>query len=592
MDLLKRNGVDNFLGRELRLSVNNLNVWTPEEKSWLRRVTKPRTMILKDVTVCIDQGEFIAILGPSGAGKTTFLTSAAGKCRLPSTGSVAVNGTSVTALNGIAEIVPQFDVFMDGLTVAEHLVFMIEMKLGSYKTPSNILLLNTLLRELKLKAHVKTKISFLSGGQRRLLSLAGTLLSNPRIVICDEPTTGLDSYSAYLVISILKQLTESGRIVICSVHQPSSDLFNQFNNIMLMAEGRLLFHGTQEECRKMFESIDLHCPNNYNPAEFYIRAVSSQVETNHVGRILAKYQDHFRRCDETVETKAKYSVYQRNWFVQVYLLLWRSSLSLKRTFGSHLMQLFLNIGISAMVISTCYIGITGTTQRGVQDLRGFLWLLSSEVCYSLSYTALYAFHEDLTLFRREVGIYKGSAFFASRLLGFIPRCVVYPVAFMTIASVTVELPNKILTSLELVLSLICGGVAAAAYGLGMGALFSSSGVMGDVMPCVDLPLSLMSGAFLRIASLPAWLFPVKYVSHFYYTMESVSSIYWTQIDHIDCPTNMTSSCVNDGVSVLIEAGYSASYFLQDGMGLLALTVGWSLVGYCGLRREENKGYAY
>ncbi|XP_047985086.1 protein brown-like isoform X3 [Leguminivora glycinivorella] len=538
MDLLKRNGVDHFPGRELRLSVNNLNVWTPEEKSWLRRVTKPRTMILKDVTVCIDQGEFIAILGPSGAGKTTFLTAAAGKCRLPSTGSVAVNGTSVTALNGIAEIVPQFDVFMDGLTVAEHLIFMIEMKLGSYKTPSNILLLNTLLRELKLKPHVKTKISYLSGGQRRLLSLAGTLLSNPRIIICDEPTTGLDSYSAYLVISILRQLTESGRIVICSVHQPSSDLFSQFNNIMLMAEGRLLFHGTQEECRKMFER------------------------------------------------------FQRNWFVQVYLLIWRSSLSLRRTIGSHLLQLLLNIGISAMIISTCYIGITGTTQRGVQDLRGFLWLLSSEVCYSLSYTALYVFHEDLTLFRREVGVYKGSAFFASRLLGFIPRCVVYPVAFMTIASVTVELPNRILTSLELVLSLICGGIAAAAYGLGMGALFSSSGVMGAVMPCVDLPLSLMSGAFLRIASLPAWLFPVKYVSHFYYTMESVSSIYWTQIGHIDCPSNMTSSCVNDGVSVLIEAGYSASYFLQDGMGLLALTIGWSIIGYYGLWREEKKGYAY
>lgn len=69
-------------------------------------------------------------------------------------------------------------------------------------------------------------------------------------------------------------------------------------------------------------------------------------------------------------------------------------------------------------------------------------------------------------------------------------------------------------------------------GLSMGALFTSSGMMGDVMPCVDLPLFLMSGAFLRISSLPHWLYPLKYISHFYYGMDALSNIYWRQIDTI------------------------------------------------------------
>lgn len=69
-------------------------------------------------------------------------------------------------------------------------------------------------------------------------------------------------------------------------------------------------------------------------------------------------------------------------------------------------------------------------------------------------------------------------------------------------------------------------------GLGMAALFTSTGIMGDVMPCIDLPLFLMSGAFLRISSLPTWMYPVKYISHFFYAMDAVSNIYWRQIDHI------------------------------------------------------------
>ncbi|KAI8438127.1 hypothetical protein MSG28_010755 [Choristoneura fumiferana] len=92
---------------------------------------------------------------------------------------------------------------------------------------------------------------------------------------------------------------------------------------------------------------------------------------------------------------------------------------------------------------------------------------------------------------------------------------------MMIAGFAVDLPNRAMTTLTITLSLMCGATAAAAYGLGMGALFTSTGIMGDVMPSADLPLSLMSGAFLRITTLPIWLMPVKYISHFYYTMDAV-----------------------------------------------------------------------
>lgn len=74
-------------------------------------------------------------------------------------------------------------------------------------------------------------------------------------MICDEPTTGLDSYNAALVVGVLKTLSKSGKIVVCSVHQPSSNLFKEFDSISLMAEGRLLFHGSQEDCKNLFERL-------------------------------------------------------------------------------------------------------------------------------------------------------------------------------------------------------------------------------------------------------------------------------------------------------------------------------------------------
>nr|XP_026497119.1 protein brown-like [Vanessa tameamea] len=573
------------------IKVKNLNVWTPEEKSWWRRKSsKPSVVVLDNVSVCMKTGEFVAVIGPSGAGKTTFLMSMAGKCTLPNSGIIKVNGKNIKDAQGLVDIVPQFDVFMDSLSVEEHLIFMTEMKLGSVSKPSNKEMLKSLIHEFKLETLSHSPVSSLSGGERRLLSLATSLLSNPQILICDEPTTGLDSYNAALVVGVLKALSMSGKIVICSVHQPSSDLFKDFNSISLMAEGKLLFHGTQEDCKKKFERLNLRCPQNYNPAEFYIKAVCMDLGNKNYGLENNCVPDE----DETgsVATQQDLHGTQRNWFRQVQLLLWRSSLAFKGNIKNYFFQLFLNTIISSLIINTCYIGISGTTQKGVQDFRGFLWLICSEVSFSVSYCALYAFESDLTLFKREVGIYKASSFYVSRFLSLVPRCIIWPIVFVTIATLAVDLPNHLLTAVKFTISLIAMAVASTAYGLGMGALFISTGMMGDVMPCADLPLFLMSGAFLRISSLPIWLYPLKFFSHFYYGLDALSNVYWRQIDWIECSSNTTSICLNNGEAVLLENGYSSNFILEDSTGLLFVTIIWSLLGFYGLKREENKGYAY
>ncbi|XP_047520408.1 protein brown-like isoform X2 [Pieris napi] len=507
MELLKLKEEEN----EIVIRVNNLTVSTREEKSWWRRkATRSKTTILNNVSVCMKTGDFVAVIGPSGAGKTTFLTSLAGKCNLVSSGSIAVNNTEILNIrSGLIELVPQFDVFMDHLTVSEHLIFMTEMKLGSVKKEENRNHLTSLILELKLKPLENNTIRSLSGGEKRLLSLATSLILSPIILICDEPTTGLDSYNASLVIGVLKKLSQ-GKIVICSVHQPSSDLFNEFNSVCLMSEGNVVFCGSQSECKKQFERLKLYCPVNFNPAEFYIRAISNgSVE------FLENNQEPCFRTGSSL-TLPQIKTCQRNWFKQIQLLIWRSSLSINRDFKDYLLQLF--------------------------------------VCT-------------------------------------LPKCLIWPIAYVLIVTLAVELPNYILTAFKFSIALIITAIASSAYGLGMGALFTSTGVMGDVMPCADLPLFIMSGAFIRLSSLPIWLLPLKYISHFYYGMDAVSNIYWRQIDAIDCPTNSTSICYKDGIAVLTESGYSNN-ISENYLGFAFVIVLWNLLGYYGLKREENKGYIY
>lgn len=116
--------------------------------------------------------------------------------------------------------------------------------------------------------------------------LSPQLLTKPRILFCDEPTSGLDSFSAFAVMNTLRELSGHiepklfqkhhpvPRIVLFSIHQPTSEIFHLFTNIILMNAGRIIFDGTVQEAQKLFNSIGMICPSLYNPAEFYVNRIS------------------------------------------------------------------------------------------------------------------------------------------------------------------------------------------------------------------------------------------------------------------------------------------------------------------------------
>lgn len=111
----------------------------------------------------------------------------------------------------------------------------------------------------------------ISGGEKKRLTVACEVCTTPSILFADEPTTGLDSHMAISIVRVLRGLADNGRTVIATIHQPSSQLFELFSELILLAEGRLLYCGPRDGCIAWFADLGHKCPSTTNPADFIVK---------------------------------------------------------------------------------------------------------------------------------------------------------------------------------------------------------------------------------------------------------------------------------------------------------------------------------
>lgn len=246
------------------------------------KIVKKR--ILHKISLTIPPGRLVAVMGSSGAGKSTLMDILTNSS-LPTHGSISWNGSPLNAeYNRRISFVHQEDLFFPYLTVEEHLNYQAELRLPSYYTKSHrTKFILKLIKIFGLEACMLHKIGGtlgqasirgISGGERKRLSIATELMSNPSLVFLDEPTSGLDSYMAVAVISQMKSLTEVGRSVVCTIHQPSSDVFEMFDWVLLLSEGRLAFNGPRDQIVPYFSRLNFKCPLDENPGDYIIRLLA------------------------------------------------------------------------------------------------------------------------------------------------------------------------------------------------------------------------------------------------------------------------------------------------------------------------------
>nr|CAD2168985.1 unnamed protein product [Meloidogyne enterolobii] len=249
-----------------------------------------KKLILNNVFGVAYPGEVLALMGASGAGKTSLLNILTQRnlSSLRVSGQIRINGVDVgkNVLRKISAYVQQEDLFIGSMTVIEHLRFMAIMRMGRhYSARERERRVQGVIAELGLKNCANTLIGWpnrlkgLSGGERKRLAFASEIMTGPPILFCDEPTSGLDSYLAKQVIQVLKDLARRKNMtIIVTIHQPSSQLFEMFDKICLLAEGKLAFLGTTAEAIPFFESLGHTLPDNFNPADFFIGVLADAAK--------------------------------------------------------------------------------------------------------------------------------------------------------------------------------------------------------------------------------------------------------------------------------------------------------------------------
>ncbi|KAK7682498.1 hypothetical protein QCA50_014298 [Cerrena zonata] len=247
-------------------------------------------LILDSISGTIKPGQILAIMGASGAGKSTFLDILARKNKMGHIGGrTLVNGREVpdSDFKRVMGFVDQEDTLMSTLTVYETVLYSALLRLPremsleakKFRTLETMHELGILgIKDSRIGSSGRRSIS---GGEKRRVSIACELVTSPSILFLDEPTSGLDAYNALSVIDSLVSLARDyNRTVIFTIHQPRSNIVSLFDQLILLAQGRLVYSGEAAKAYEYLERIGHPCPPGFNIADFMIDLTMQSTESN------------------------------------------------------------------------------------------------------------------------------------------------------------------------------------------------------------------------------------------------------------------------------------------------------------------------
>lgn len=293
-----------------RSKVGYVSIPAEDETSKLMASHKPMSLQFQEVSYVdsgktildnafgnVEPGQLLAIMGGSGAGKTTLLDILAAKSKRGiKSGDIFVNGRKYTnsEYRRVIGFVDQEDCLMPTLTVYETIVTSALLRLPkSMSEDAKKLRAIETMTELGI-LDIKDQIigneanRGISGGEKRRVAIACELVTSPSILFLDEPTSGLDSYNAFNVVECLLNLVKTyNRTVVFTIHQPRSNIVALFDQLVLLAQGKLVYSGPESEASDYFQSIGYACPSGYNFADYVVDLTMKAT--------IDEYDDHIRR---------------------------------------------------------------------------------------------------------------------------------------------------------------------------------------------------------------------------------------------------------------------------------------------------------
>ncbi|VEN42428.1 unnamed protein product [Callosobruchus maculatus] len=452
--------------------------------------------LLRSVNGKFRSGELTAIMGPSGAGKSTLLNILAGYVTAGVKGSIKINGKprEIKLFNKLSSYIMQEDLIQPRLSVREAMVVAANLKLGSKcGHKEKMAVVDEVIHLLGLEKCFDTRTEYLSGGQRRRLSVALELVNNPPVIFLDEPTTGLDNVAIKQCMELLQKITRLGRTVICTIHQPPASLFQNFDQVYIMANGYCVYNGSPSQLVPFMSRANCMCPSTSTPADYIIELVQSNPENIHVlqmhtqnGKLNMRdtadkpqqpHQIEYGVCEiyqDTTQTGiTSHDIeFPTSFWSQFRIILGRMSLQLRRNKSMLYIQFFHHL-ISGLLLGGIFFG---TGNDASQTISVFKYCISINVFFMYTYVMVpvLLFPLEVQLLKREYfnRWYSLKAYFLATTVASIPLLILFGVMFNTIVYVLAEQPWELERYLWFNLMGITVGLCSQGLGYSIGASFN------------------------------------------------------------------------------------------------------------------------
>ncbi|KAM1442679.1 hypothetical protein COP2_010523 [Malus domestica] len=519
--------------------------------------------VLEGLTGYAEPGTFTALMGPSGSGKSTLLDALSSRLAANAflSGTILLNGRKRKLSFGTAAYVTQDDNLIGTLTVRETISYSARLRLPDKMAWSEKrALIESTIIEMGLQDCADTVIGNwhlrgISGGEKRRVSIALEILTRPRLLFLDEPTSGLDSASAFFVTQTLRALARDGRTVIASIHQPSSEVFELFDQLYLLSSGKTSSYGHIGRFFQFFSQSGFPCPALRNPSDHFLRCINSdfdKVKATLKGSMKLRFEasddplekmttaeairvliNSYRSSQysyaarEKVEeiSKVKGTVLdsggsQASFFMQAFQLTKRSFINMSRDFGYYWLRLVIYIVVT-VCIGTIYLNV-GTGYSSILARGSCASFVFGFVTF-MSIGGFPSFIEDMKVFQRERlnGHYGVTAFVISNTFSAMPFLILITFLAGTVCYFMVRLHPGFEHYLFFVLCLYASvtvveslmmAIASVVPNFLMGIIIGA-GIQGIFM--------LVSGYFRLPNDIPklVWRYPMSYISFHFWALQ-------------------------------------------------------------------------
>jgi len=554
---------------------------------------KLRRCLLDDVTGIAPPGHLLAIMGPSGAGKTSLLNALAG--RLPKSnhgelqGDITVNGRPRDKFfRQMVGYVMQDDVFFSNLTVLETLTLAARLKLPKrLSTEEKDEVVRTVILELSLSQAMNTRIGGvgiggISGGEKKRVNVATELITRAPILFLDEPTSNLDAFQAFNVMNCLRRVASGGRAVVCTIHQPRSSIYALFDQLLLLSQGKIVYYGDAKAATDYFSRQQFVCPEHFNPADYFLDVISIDQKTPDMkaegeARVLqlaeayvasgaaGKFLTKLSVMKQAPIPEGIQQEYQVAWIDQFILLAKRAFRQLLRDQFGFVLDICMRL-FFAFLLGAMYWHL-GNTQQAIQGTVGVLFFVLIQTTFSQISAVQNTFHNEKSVIMRErqAKMYHVSAYYAAKTIAELAIKLWSPILFAVIvywmAWLNPHASNFFVFVSILVLIAMCG----TSLGLLVSALAPNANAAGALGPLLVIIFVLGGGFYQKLTAMPNWLVWLQYVSFFRYAFEAMMINQFHNSVYTCLPTD--TQCYTTGAQLLTYYG------IPDDLGTMWMCIG-------------------